>query len=164
LELAEQAEPYLRGADQLSWIRRLESEHDNLRIALDWFLEQASGDLAARLGAALWFFWYQRCHFHEGRQWLERILATPATRSATRGRVLSGAGYLNLSVDEPRRAMALHEEALVVLEAHGSAYDIAMSHRCLGRAALRLGELTRAAAELETALNMVRELDDTWGI
>jgi hypothetical protein len=51
--LAEQAEPRLRGADQLRWFRRLEAEHDNLRIALDCLLEQGSVDLPCG--------WGQRC-------------------------------------------------------------------------------------------------------
>jgi predicted ATPase len=38
LELAERAEPKLRGREQLIWMERLETEHDNLRTALDWAL------------------------------------------------------------------------------------------------------------------------------
>src|SRR5262245_55442481 len=37
LALAEQAEPkLLRGAEQVAWMDRLETEHDNLRSALEW--------------------------------------------------------------------------------------------------------------------------------
>jgi len=38
LTLAERAEPEVRSAQQITWIARLEHEHDNLREALRWFI------------------------------------------------------------------------------------------------------------------------------
>ncbi|MGH8104048.1 MAG: tetratricopeptide repeat protein, partial [bacterium] len=39
LKMAEEAEPHLTGADQKEWLDRLETEHVNLRAAIDWALE-----------------------------------------------------------------------------------------------------------------------------
>ena len=39
LQLAEEADPKVRSAEQSTWYRRLEVEHDNLRAALRWTLE-----------------------------------------------------------------------------------------------------------------------------
>src|SRR5262245_16685505 len=36
LALAEQAESYLKGPEQVAWYQRLQGEQDNLRVALDW--------------------------------------------------------------------------------------------------------------------------------
>jgi tetratricopeptide (TPR) repeat protein len=133
-------------------------------VALGRLVEQGSVDLAQRLVAASWWFWNVNCYFREGRQWLDQVLAMDSARSAARGRALIGAGYLTQALDEPLRAMVLLEEALAVLRSHGEARDIAMAHRSLGRAALRLRDFERARSALEEALTMLRELDDAWGV
>jgi serine/threonine protein kinase len=56
LALAEEAEPQLKGAQQVRWWRRLEREQDNLRAALSWFIECEETELALRLSGALWRF------------------------------------------------------------------------------------------------------------
>ncbi|MER7083472.1 BTAD domain-containing putative transcriptional regulator, partial [Saccharopolyspora kobensis] len=49
LELAEQAAPELRGADQCRWLRRLDGEDANMAAALDGFVRAADADAALRL-------------------------------------------------------------------------------------------------------------------
>jgi predicted ATPase len=50
LALAEEANPQLRGPDQLEWLERLEAEHDNMRAALSWALERREAEVSLRLG------------------------------------------------------------------------------------------------------------------
>ena len=52
---------------------RIETEHDNLRSALNWSVENEP-DTALRLVGALGSFWSKRAHWIEGRSWLERVL------------------------------------------------------------------------------------------
>ena len=59
LALAEEAEPELSGAEQLAYLERLESEHDNFRAALTWSLEKEP-ETALRLAGALGRFWEKR--------------------------------------------------------------------------------------------------------
>jgi len=67
LELAERAAPHLSGADQRTWLDRLEHDHDNIRAALDWALACPDPELGARLGFAIWRFWQQRGYLNEAR-------------------------------------------------------------------------------------------------
>ncbi|OEV03890.1 BTAD domain-containing putative transcriptional regulator [Streptomyces oceani] len=93
LELAERAEPELRGAGQLPWIARLTAEHDNLLAALRFAGDTGDADTAVRLGAALGMFWTVRGE-HAGSV---RHLATVwglAEGAAERDRLRATAGYL----------------------------------------------------------------------
>ena len=66
-QMAEQFEIEIEGENQTSWLDRCESEHNNMRAALDWSLKPAA-DLrtGTRLAASLGLFWYLHSHFVEG--------------------------------------------------------------------------------------------------
>src|SRR5439155_7571246 len=75
LALAEEADPRMRGAEQASWLERLEREHDNLRAALGWTRSSGDAETDLRLNAALWEFFLWHGHLSEGQRWLEAALA-----------------------------------------------------------------------------------------
>jgi tetratricopeptide (TPR) repeat protein len=94
--LAEEAEPFLMGANQREWLARLLQTNHNLRAALVWS-EANDPQTLTRLSAALYRFWYSHAHFREGRQWLEtalrhRAAATPKTQAS----ILNGLGLMVL--------------------------------------------------------------------
>ncbi|MGW2866477.1 AfsR/SARP family transcriptional regulator [Streptomyces sp. NPDC001205] len=74
-ELARRAEPRIRSGDQLPWIRRLETELDNIRAVLrrttarDTADERAATELALSVG----WFWWVRNYRIEGAAWGEAI-------------------------------------------------------------------------------------------
>ncbi|HVK04656.1 MAG TPA: tetratricopeptide repeat protein [Armatimonadaceae bacterium] len=75
LSLASGAGPGLRGEEQMRVLRLLERELPNLRAALDRALAwPGSARDAARLAAALAWFWTWRSHFREGYVYLLRAL------------------------------------------------------------------------------------------
>ncbi|GAB1510654.1 BTAD domain-containing putative transcriptional regulator [Actinophytocola sp. KF-1] len=56
--LAETAEPHLRRAEQLEWMRGLEGDHDNLHAAVRAAISSGSAAMAARLvNSAGWYWW-----------------------------------------------------------------------------------------------------------
>ena len=123
LALAEEAEPFLKGAEQAVWLERLEDEHDNLRTSLDWFFDHGDVDAAVRLAGPLWLFWYMHGHVTEARRWFRRALdAASDEPSEARAKVLYGAGYLAAEQNE-------NEEALALLEASLACAKESRSHR-----------------------------------
>ncbi|MCX4800656.1 winged helix-turn-helix domain-containing protein [Streptomyces sp. NBC_01214] len=76
LAFAEEAEPLIRSAAQLPWIRRVETELDNLRAALhSTVVENADTEAGERLVFALGWFWWLRNYRAEGAEWTTRTLA-----------------------------------------------------------------------------------------
>ncbi len=53
LTLVERAEPELWGPAQRKWLDRLEAEHDNVRAALGWSVENGEAATALRLAGAM---------------------------------------------------------------------------------------------------------------
>ncbi|MFJ5273725.1 BTAD domain-containing putative transcriptional regulator [Streptomyces sp. NPDC088358] len=93
--LAEQAEPLLRSAAQLPWIRRLETELDNIRAALHRSVVAGAEEEAGSLVLAMGWFWWLRNFRREGTEWTDRVLrlgvALDATGSAPGGHTGPGA-------------------------------------------------------------------------
>ena len=78
LRLAEEAEPNFASISAPTWLRRLEADHDNLRTALTWAVDEHDADTAVRLSSAIWHFWYAHGDLTEGSRWLEAALQLPA--------------------------------------------------------------------------------------
>jgi DNA-binding CsgD family transcriptional regulator/tetratricopeptide (TPR) repeat protein len=157
LGLAEQTEQGLAGKRQGVWLDRLEAEHDNLRCALRWSLEQKEAEVAARLGVSLWPFWMIRGYVSEGRQWMERTLAQLHGNTVLRAEVLRIAGILTGHQGEnSTRAMRLLEESLDVWRTVGDTKGIASVLIGLGMGAQKLGDYEQATARHEECLSLLR--------
>ena len=65
----------LTGPDQGAWITRLQAELNNVRAALDWACLRGLAATGLRLATAMSKFWDRQSYLHEGRDWLERLLA-----------------------------------------------------------------------------------------
>jgi len=166
LRIAETAEPELTGPDQVRWLEHLEREHDNLRAALRWCVEQRDAEMGARLGGSLWRFWSIRGYPREGRVWLSelRAVAGSTLRTPAQAKVLAGAGRLAYDLGDYAEARALHEESLAIRRELGDAPAIAHSLGHLGDVAHQLGEYAAAQALFQESLTTLRAVDDWNGI
>ena len=85
LALAEEAEPHLRGTDQLVWLARLTEDHDNITTALHTTIEAGDGETAVRFVAALGWFWAMRGDINTTLPLVREALAVPGPPSPARG-------------------------------------------------------------------------------
>ena len=159
LTLAEEAEPEIEGPDQVSWLERLEAEHDNLRAALSWSLESGDSESALRIGGALWVFWIVRGHSSEGQRWLAAGLSGgEAAPVSVKARALLALGDLRtktqgdyaLAVEDLEASLQLYREAGDQI---GEAYALCF----LGWIAMERNDLERAEGLLEESLALSRE-------
>jgi predicted ATPase len=165
LALAEQAEPFLKGAEQASWLQRLEDEHDNLRSSLDWFFDHGDVDAAVRLAGTLWLFWYTHGHVTEARRWMQRALAVASDEpSHARAHLLYAAGYLACEQNENDEGLALLEASFACAKEAGAKATaaIAASVLCSMRAETTSSTADRRAAVVlgDEAVALARGADD----
>ena len=160
LELAESAAPHLQGSDSVKWLDQLEEEHDNLRAALRWSLKNDL-PVAARLAAALRFFWLFHTHILEGHKWMketyEKSLDLPPE---VRAKLLNGLGVGARIKGDYDSACVMHMEALYASTEAADKRETALSYRGLGAVAGRRGEIDAAQAFYESTLELSRELND----
>ena len=160
LDLAEQAEPQLLGPEQTRWLRRLATEHDNLRIALVWAADQPD-DTLLRLAIALIRFWRFRSLPSEGQRWLERALAQGmAAPTPSRARGWLGAGIMASMRRDFERAKDYHTQALSLYRDHGDAWGTAAALFHLGDAVGGLGDIGQASSLFTESLARFQELSD----
>ncbi|MCC6443562.1 MAG: transposase [Armatimonadetes bacterium] len=134
-ELAEQAEPGLKGAEQALWMARLQQEQGNLRAALAWSQRSAGGAAwGLRLAGALGWFWVYRGDWTEGRGWLEQLLNVPEGQAPTaeRAKALSWVGHFAAWQGEHRLAQARLEESIGLHRARGDTAGLAWALYRLG--------------------------------
>jgi non-specific serine/threonine protein kinase len=160
LALVEAAEPHLRGSEMITWVDRLEAEHDNLRAALAWVIERDMTDVGVRMAGTLLFLWRYHCHLSEGRAWLERILERGGEATAARASAVIGLGTLVKMQQDNARATALLEEALTICHECGDAWGAMRALWHLGETVHGQGDRDRAWRCFEESLAIARHLGD----
>ena len=169
LQIAEDMEPKLVGPEQEVALGTLESDHDNLRAALQWALDGGKCEDAARLAGALARFWDMRGYFSEGRRWLEAALGgdstgtTHAIHARVRAKALGGAGTLADQQSDIQRAQELHEESLRLYQELGDQEGVARALNGLGTTMESRLDPLRAQPLHEESLRLFRALGDKAG-
>jgi predicted ATPase/class 3 adenylate cyclase/DNA-binding CsgD family transcriptional regulator len=164
LTLVEEAEPHLKGAQQLLWLRRLDREQENLRAALGWLIAHEEGEKALRFCVALWLFWQTRGNWSEGWRWLKSVLALPEAgeRTVLRAKVLSAAGELAAVQGDIQEAHFLLTESVILCQELADDQGAVLPMSTLGRVIVRQGDHTAAASLMKECITLCRKLGSKW--
>lgn len=115
--------------DEADWLALfLVDNHDNLRQALSFYLENAPQKGLAMAGA-LRGFWLEHDHVAEGRNWLRRFLDAASEATPARARALMTLAILS---EQNNRALPLMREALDLYRRLGPEHELAACFNNLG--------------------------------
>jgi DNA-binding CsgD family transcriptional regulator/tetratricopeptide (TPR) repeat protein len=171
MTLAEESERELVGPQQASWLEWLELEHDNLRAALDWSLQQDEDtnetqrrvEIALRLAGALRRFWQMHGHLNEGQTFTEKALSAsegiPVSTQA-RAKALIAAGTLASIQNDYDRTEVYCRESLLLFRELGDQQGTALSLFLLSVVPMMKGDNVTARSLAEEALALFREMGE----
>jgi predicted ATPase/DNA-binding NarL/FixJ family response regulator len=152
-QLVEQARDEWCGPRQQRWLACILREHHNIRAVLDYSLtEPGQAEAGLKIAGALWFFWIATGLTAEGRRWLERLLELEAAPSRWRNRALWVCTYLCILQEDIASAEPRITECRQAAEQQGDAESVAWAVQLCGMAAMSVGELAKARAQLEDGL------------
>lgn len=168
LELAENVEPCLNWPDRHTWLTHLEVDHDNLRAVLSWAVAGGEWVRGLRLASALWWFWFHRGYWSEGRHWLTTLMAgseefasAPATVQA---KSLLGAGVLAWAQGDHAAARAQLEGSVALFRQLDDKQNLGYAVQFLSQEALGQGEFSRAGTLADESVKISRETGDRFGL
>jgi predicted ATPase/class 3 adenylate cyclase len=155
----------LYSARSVEFLKFLETEQDNFRAALNWSLESPDRTgVGVQIAYRIFWFWYRYGHFHEGREWSERLLVQTVEMSnhPLRGMALTTAsmmamweGDLNVAADYVLESVDIWR---VLEEPEGMGFALLT----VGVVLLNQGQDDRARPYLEETVEVIREIGATW--
>jgi predicted ATPase/DNA-binding XRE family transcriptional regulator len=176
LKLAEEAEPYLSGSEQVGWLDRLQVEHANFQQALNWAL---SGDKAIttrqsligiNLATSLYPYWDRRSYFISGRNWLElayqriqELRTFEPTLRSLEAKLILCIAELALRQNDFQATNQLGKNALELSEELNEISGKARAELLLGAVQQGQGDLKRAKQHYAQSLTYYRQINEKWG-
>lgn len=163
LELSETANPQLEGRDQVAWLERLETEHDNLRAALSYSLVDPDAQPGLRLASALLVFWRSHGHGLEGAAAITAQIDRPQASDPTPARAQALASAASIFAEtggDLRLAEAYGEEAVAIVRAYDDDRAAAEALNQLGGVRMRQGRADEATELTREAVAIARRTGD----
>jgi len=164
LRLATSFAPRLTGESQHEALTTLAHEHANFGAALEWMIRH-NADAALSLGAALWRYWLVRGHLTEGRSWLARLLALPATArpdlDTSRADVMTGAGHIAQNTGAVGEADQYFQAVLEMRRRLGDEAGVARALADLGWIAWRQCDFPKARRLSAECLTLAERIGAT---
>lgn len=159
LELAEMGHPEVERGEQAKWTHRLGAEHDNLRVALQHFVEAGDAGLEERLVAAIWKFWFDQGLWEESSRAVEHARTMSSGVTPARTAVMQGAAWIAWRRGDGLAGARFAEQSLDLSRALGDPRQIATSLRIQGICFMS-EDLERAATLFQESIDLCKSCGD----
>lgn len=165
-QLAEDAFDELYGAGQSEWLKRIDTELDNVRQALSWATNGGDRLSGLRLASSLMKYWHIRWYVREGARWLGALLdGTEKGPPAIMAKGLLSHAFLSANADSWLVARPVYERVVAMRNLPGTDRFVAEALNDLGLVVWGFDQdLQRARALLEEALEIRRAIGFDSGI
>lgn len=164
-QLVDRAEADWLSPRQETWLTRLQSEHANLRTALEFCLSEPGQKQAGlEIASSLWFHWLCSGLLSEGRHWLGRALALAPQDTVARGKALWVDGWLSVLRGDTASALPQLEECRALALRLHDGPTLVHATQYLGGRALYEGDFQQAIGLLEEAVEGHRASGDRNGL
>lgn len=164
VDFAESVRTRLIGQDQVRWHSRADAELDNVRVALNWSLQQGNVELGLCLLNALHRYWFKHMHWKEIVEWQERLAgcsereARPPTLHLARSFYVAGMLATNF---DPPMGRRLCERCLSLSRLLAFDEGIAWALMWIGNIDTRKRD-PGAADLFAESLRVGRQIEDPW--
>jgi non-specific serine/threonine protein kinase len=165
-DLAVATGPHLPETSSQRYLLELDGAIHDLRAAITWSLETGDVAIGMEILGATWRWWQIRSHLAEGRDWVSRLLAHPASAGdqvARMGALAALGGLAYWSSDRPA-IRAAYEERLAIAERLGDRAQLAEAHYDYGFVGMVEQDPELLRSESEGALALFEEIGNMAGI
>ena len=153
----------LRGGDAAPWLKLLDEEQANIRLALGWSMVEQPDD-ALRIAAAMGFYWHRRRQFIEGAEWLGQALELPSSSLDARAAALWSRSRIRLRHMDYAGARRDAEEAADLGRSLDLPAELSGALTILGLVSIAEGDEAGAVGYHQEALVLSRQQNDREGI
>jgi tetratricopeptide (TPR) repeat protein len=95
-DFAKETNPKLNGPDEVAAYEQLTADHDNVRAAIQFCLENGHEELAARITSPMTWYWWASTDLVEGLEWILKVLPfEDQLDPRTLAELLAGAGLFS---------------------------------------------------------------------
>jgi predicted ATPase len=163
MQVCRRAEEKFRTAERRMWVHRLEVEHDNIRSALDWALENEP-EAALQMVCSLAGFWLSRSYMTEGSTWCQAAISRAEALSTagpnidqTRSRAYSSLAMLSINHGDHQTGQTAARKGVALARQVDDPLLLARALHFLGMSSTFLGDVTLAFDSLHESEGLCRK-------
>jgi len=157
LDLVETATAEWMGPSQEEWARRLQLDHANIRLALDYSMDRPDEvEAGVRIAAQPWF-WGAMDHIGEAQLWLDRGMKMLTTPSPVHAWALATRGFIAAFQGDNEALAVLPDQARAMAEDLGDLSALALANQVIGFRQSLEHDIRAAIPHFEQALRQYDE-------